>query len=113
MISARRRRNQSRIVSDCHAAKKGYDPFSLDNPLRMASFRAGFALALTALAAAACSSRLPDGQPRQTVRMLAGGPIAHDFLVEFQNAMPDASVTMEDGRGSEFVVAALQHGVAD
>ena len=45
--------------------------------------------------------------------MLAGGPVSDEFLAEFRKSLLSAEVTMESLRGSEFVVKALQRGIAD
>src|SRR5436190_18862736 len=71
-------------------------------------------LAGSIAAALACGCGQPAAEhPSETLRMLAGGRITREFMGELQKLLPDLHVTMEDIRGSDFVVAALQHGVAD
>ena len=67
---------------------------------------------MLAVSAASCSRPAPEAAP-ETIRMLAGGPIAEPFLFEYRKALPSLRLTMEPSRGSEFVVSALQHGIAD
>src|SRR5947199_10376239 len=77
------------------------------------SHRAIALVAAFAAATAPACRRLPAEPEHETVRMLAGGPISEVFLHEYQRALPAFRITMEATRGSDFVVSALQHGVAD